>query len=51
MMPATAERGERKFAARIRTPKAGFDGLARYLRDRNAATPCLALKRCCKAIG
>jgi hypothetical protein len=44
MMPTAAERGERKFTAWIRTPQAGFDGLTRYLGDRNTATPCLALK-------
>jgi hypothetical protein len=51
MMPTAAERGERKFTACIRTPQAGFDGLTRYLGDRNTATPCLALRAAARLSG
>jgi hypothetical protein len=44
MMTAAANRGERKLPACSCTAKAGFDGLACYLGDRNTPAPGLALK-------
>jgi hypothetical protein len=49
-MAAAAKRGERKPAACICPPKAGFDGLARNLRDRHSPTPSFAIKSRCEAL-
>jgi hypothetical protein len=50
MMTASTKRGERKPAPVTGAPQAGFDSLSRYLRDRDATTPCFTHKSGCEAL-